>query len=201
VLGGVVVQRRMAAGLVILVLCLWGWVSATGQDVQDQAYDVYDEVIRIHVVANSDSSADQALKLVVKDEVVNLMRERLEGVEDVAEARRETGRLLPEIRQAAAHKIEAEGYDYPVQAALGEYDFPTKYYGDLVFPGGRYTAVRVVIGEGEGKNWWCVLFPPLCLVSGTDQGLSLHPGEQAQVKLKCAELLKRSTRISHGSKN
>ena len=187
-------QKRMAVGLVILTVCLWGWVSAVGQEVPDQ---VYDEVIRLHVVANSDSPADQALKLAVKDEVVNLMRERLAGVEDVAEARRETSRLLPEIRQVAAHKIEAEGYDYPVQTALGEYDFPTKYYGDLVFPDGRYTAVRVVIGEGEGKNWWCVLFPPLCLVSGTDQGLSLHPGEQAQVKLKCAELLKRSTRISH----
>jgi len=96
--------------------------------------------------------------------------------------------------------VASRGYDYPVAVYIGQFDFPTKSYGNVVFPQGRYEAVRVVLGEGEGKNWWCVLFPPLCMVSSSDQGLSLDSPAQAKVSLKCLELIPRGMKVKLSGK-
>ncbi|MEN6389807.1 MAG: stage II sporulation protein R, partial [Syntrophomonas sp.] len=89
----------------------------------------------------------------------------------------------------ARQVIKEQGYDYPVQVLVGESEFPTRRYGDLELPQGRYQAVRIVIGQGQGQNWWCVLFPPLCLVSDSEQGIMTAPPENAEVKFKVLEVI------------
>ena len=125
-----------------------------------------DQVIRLHVLANSDSEADQALKLQVRDRVL----EAAESYFQPGATRAETEAILREhlgdLAAVGAETVGAAGYDYLVTASLEEnYWFPTKEYEDFALPAGEYTALRVVIGEGDGRNWWCVVFPPLCLGS------------------------------------
>lgn len=123
---------------------------------------VADKVIRFHVLANSDSSADQELKLAVRDCVGTYLGEQLEGVKDVETGKNRILSYLDEIEDCASDEIAKRGYDYPVSASLETCHFPIKAYGKAVFPPGNYQALRIVIGEGEGKNWWCVLYPNLC---------------------------------------
>ena len=152
-------------------------------------------VLRLHVVANSDNTDDQLLKLAIKDDIVTLMKNEFQNTGDVNMAKNQAIKLIPIIEKTAREEIRRQGYDYPVKVSVGEYAFPTKSYGNFVLPQGDYQAVKVIIGEGEGKNWWCVLFPPLCLVSSSDQGLSLDTPQEAQVTLKCLELLPKGARL------
>jgi stage II sporulation protein R len=140
---------------------------------------IYDEVIRLHVLANSDSDEDQALKLKVRDRVITEVESLIGGVADRDEA---LGILLKEenlerLRGAAEDVIAAEGYGYSVSVAIGEESYPRKNYEALCFPSGSYTSLRVQIGEAEGQNWWCVLFPQLCL------GVSTERNEEAFVEV------------------
>ena len=123
---------------------------------------VADKVIRFHVLANSDSSDDQELKLAVRDQVGVYVGEQLEDVTTLEEGREVIAQHLEEIEDCASQVIKEQGYDYAVSASLENCYFPIKAYGDAIFPPGEYQALRVVIGEGEGKNWWCVLYPNLC---------------------------------------
>ncbi len=138
-------------------------------------------VIRLHVIADSDSPADQALKLKVRDAVIQVTDPVLAGVDDVEEARKRVDASLDLIKAAAEGVLAENGRPCPVRVERGNYDFPLKSYRitggnegedlDLTLPAGRYEAVRVVIGSGRGANWWCVLFPPLCFVSPADRGV------------------------------
>ncbi|MDD4170950.1 MAG: stage II sporulation protein R [Syntrophomonas sp.] len=174
-------------GIIIILTTMFtaGWVVVNRSEPLEQS------VLRLHVIANSDDPADQALKLAVKDDIVTFMQQEFTDLKNVDEARQLAQQDIPCIEAAARARIEASGYNYPVEVKVGAYDFPAKSYGNLVFPPGKYQAVRVIIGEGNGKNWWCVLFPPLCLVSSTDQGLSLNSPQPAQITFKCLELLPR----------
>lgn len=154
-----------------------------------------DQVLRLHVIANSDAPGDQALKLAVKDEIVTMMQQEFTNVQNAEVARQLAAEDLPAIKATAEECIKAKGFNYPVDVVVGEELFPTKSYGNLVFPAGNYQAVRVIIGEGKGKNWWCVLFPPLCLVSSSDQGLCLSSPQQVQVTFKCLELIPHGVRL------
>ena len=183
-------MKRIILGIILISL-----VSVTGWWANSNNKPLEDSVLRLHVIANSDDLNDQALKLAVKDDIVGLMQGELAGMSDAKEARYRAEHELPLIEAVARERITANGYDYPVTVSVGEYDFPTKSYGNLVFPPGRYQAVRVVIGEGQGKNWWCVLFPPLCLVSASDSGLGLTTPQEALVSFKCLELLPRGVRL------
>lgn len=119
--------------------------------------------IRLHVIANSDSPYDQALKLKVRDSIVNAMRPALSTTADKSRARTlllENGETLQNAAEAA---LEAAGKPYGARLYFGDYEFPDRQYGDKVYPAGEYEAVRVVLGDGAGQNWWCVMFPPLCL--------------------------------------
>lgn len=158
-----------------------------------------DTVLRLHVIANSDEPGDQVLKLAVKDAVVQMMRDEFKEMTELKEARQLAVQNIPEIKKTAESVITDRGYDYPVKVYVGEYEFPTKSYGNMVFPQGEYQALRVVIGEGQGKNWWCVLFPPLCMVSSSDQGLTLNSPEEAQISFKCLELLPKGVRLGRNS--
>ncbi len=177
------------------IIIILAGVFSVGMVVANQGEPLAQSVFRLHVIANSDDPADQALKMAVKDDIVAMMKQEFTGVEDAGEARKMAQQDIPRIKALAQAKIKANGYDYPVEVNVGEYDFPTKSYGNLVFPSGKYHALRVVIGEGQGKNWWCVLFPPLCLVSSTDQGLSLSSPQQAQVTFKCLELIPKGVKL------
>jgi stage II sporulation protein R len=132
---------------------------------------IYDEVIRLHVLANSDSEEDQALKLKVRDGVIREVEGLIGGISDRDEAFNVLSEeeSLVRIKDAAQRIIDAEGYGYEVSVALGEESYPRKNYEALCFPSGSYTSLRVQIGEAEGKNWWCVLFPQLCLGVATER--------------------------------
>ena len=134
--------------------------------------EIYDTVVRLHVLANSDTVEDQALKLKVRDEVIKTVSPAVEGCKSQSEAALAIERIMPEIKEAAVRTIEDNGYHYSVEVLLGEEYYPTKTYESCAFPEGKYLSLRVLIGEGEGENWWCCLFPPLCLSAATDQGKS-----------------------------
>lgn len=127
-----------------------------------------EKVVRLHILANSDSEADQALKLQVRDRLLVRATEILEASENRDEAQERLTACLPELEALAAEEIANRGYDYPVTAELTDADFPTKEYDGFTLPAGEYLALRVVIGAGEGHNWWCVVFPPLCTQTTTD---------------------------------
>ena len=128
---------------------------------------IYDTVVRLHVLANSDSEADQALKLKVRDAVLEVSASMVEDCATQAEAVEALTAHLTDLEAAASAVIAAEGYDYPVTVLLGEEDYPTRTYESCAFPAGTYVSLRVLIGEAEGQNWWCCLFPPLCLSAAT----------------------------------
>lgn len=125
--------------------------------------EIYDSVVRLHVLANSDSEYDQALKLQVRDGVLSAAAELLSDCTTREQALEVMGANLDTIRRAALDVIEREGAEYDVTVKLCEEDYPTKNYENVCFPAGRYMSLQVCIGEAAGKNWWCVLFPGLCL--------------------------------------
>ena len=134
--------------------------------------EIYDSVIRLHVLANSDSEEDQSLKLAVRDEILLVMGDELDGCRDRDEAMEIIQKMAPEIVSAAEEKIRELGYDYTVEVKLGIEEYPTRQYESCAFPAGEYVSLRVIIGSGEGQNWWCCLFPPLCLSSASEESVA-----------------------------
>lgn len=124
--------------------------------------EIAGKIIRFHIRANSDAKLDQELKLKVRDAIGACMQPLLSGVSDIEESRRIIKDSLPEIEARAEQVIAAEGFDYSVKADLAIVEFPWKTYGNYTFPAGTYEALEVVIGEGKGRNWWCVMYPNLC---------------------------------------
>ena len=138
------------------------------------------EIIRFHVLANSDSEEDQGLKRKVKDEVVAFMQEKLKNVTKKEQAEQVIKEYLGEIKNVAEKVTKREGNGETVTTALTKKDFPVKVYGDTVFPAGKYETLQIEIGNAKGKNWWCVMFPSLCMV---DESYTVVPKE-AKKKLK-----------------
>ncbi|MCD8035939.1 MAG: stage II sporulation protein R [Clostridiales bacterium] len=125
--------------------------------------DISGAVIRFHVLANSDEDFDQSLKLDVRDGILEYLSEDMQKCESRDDAEKYLSAKTAEIAKLAEKIIEAEGYSYDVKAELSDEHYPVRYYGSAVFPEGDYLSLRVTIGEGEGHNWWCVMYPPLCL--------------------------------------
>lgn len=126
--------------------------------------DLSNSVFRLHILANSDSKEDQDLKLVVRDNILEYMKEISKDVTSKQEVMKIMDEHLDEFYDIARETIKNEGYDYDVHLEIGKFDFPTKVYGDISLPSGNYDALRIKIGEAEGQNWWCVMFPTLCFV-------------------------------------
>ena len=124
--------------------------------------DIKDKLIRFHVIANSDTDEDQNLKLKVRDKVVEALSEKLSNVNSLEEAENVLEENIDYVNEIAKEVIEENNYTYEVTTMLSYENFPDKVYGDCVFPQGNYEAFRVIIGEGKGQNWWCVMFPSLC---------------------------------------
>lgn len=125
--------------------------------------EIYSSVLRLHVLANSDSEEDQALKLKVRDTVLNVCTKLTEGCSGIEEAQAVIEKNKENICKAAHKRVIDEGYDYPVSIKLGIEEYPTRTYDSLCFPSGEYLSLQIKIGNAEGKNWWCVLYPPMCL--------------------------------------
>ena len=155
--------KRFYVAIVVLLIALMAlsFLPVHGER------EVYDTVVRLHVLANSDTEEDQALKLMVRDGVLEAAAPLVEDCTTQAEAVEALTAHLNDLEAAALAVIESEGYDYPVTVLLGEEDYPTRVYESCAFPAGTYVSLRVLIGTGEGQNWWCCLFPPLCLSAAT----------------------------------
>ncbi len=132
--------------------------------------EIYDSVLRLHVLANSDSDEDQALKLKVRDAVLEEGKAIFEECKTRDEAIKAVNENIDLLESTAKKVILDEGYDYPVSIELIDEVYPTKNYEGLCFPSGSYLSLKILIGDAEGQNWWCVLFPPMCLsaASGTN---------------------------------
>jgi stage II sporulation protein R len=138
---------------------------------------IAEDIIRFHVIANSDSAEDQALKLTVKDTLVESLEPFLNDTDTITQARTVISGKLTYLQEIAEETVSQYGYSYPVKVTLEESYFPLKIYGEYTFPAGTYEALRVQIGTAEGKNWWCVMFPPLCFVDETYSIVDEESGE------------------------
>ncbi len=159
-------KKRCIWGAALLTLTLLVLLGAIYLPVHGEE-EVYDAVIRLHVIANSDDEKDQALKLQVRDAVLSVTTKELDGCEDRAEAEKRLTALIPTLTQAAEQTLREAGCEDGVTVVLGKEDYPTRSYEAFCFPSGEYVSLRVMIGEAEGQNFWCVLFPPLCMSAAT----------------------------------
>lgn len=145
-----------------------------------QQREISRQVLRLHILANSDSDEDQALKLKVRDGVLARAEELIANVSDRQEAEQILSQHLEELNAAGEAVVRAEGYDYSVQAQIADCYFPTREYDDFALPAGWYRALRMEIGEGAGQNWWCVVYPALCSAGVTEvEEASLSLGEES----------------------
>ena len=151
----------------LFIISGWGMLMNPPGLPDKQAAVRPDDLIRLHVLANSDHPDDQTVKLKVRDAVIEYLTPHLAGAIDSADARRIVSEQEEALEAVVRDTVAEAGADYPVRLDTGRFEFPIRAYGGLVLPAGRYEAVRILLGEAEGKNWWCVLFPPLCFVSGT----------------------------------
>ena len=179
----------------IAFLTLWGFIPTA------EECSIYDSTLRLHVIANSDTDTDQALKLKVRDAVV----EHISGYDATSKEEALTAvmadtELIEDIAKAV---LVENGVFQDVKIEIGEEEYPIRYYEDFSLPAGVYTSVRVIIGEGEGQNWWCVLFPPICSsyasewdeeeyvsvgLSGEQYDLITGAGGEYKVKFKLLEI-------------
>lgn len=152
---------------IILLLFLAAFL-ATGALALQTEQELSDKVVRLHVLANSDSEEDQALKLKVRDALLAYVEPLLEGAADRREAEALLRGQLLELERVAGEEIRANGYGYAVEVQLEDSMFPTREYDGFTLPAGKYLALRVLIGKAEGRNWWCVVFPPLCAAASAE---------------------------------
>lgn len=146
--------------LSIATLMIWKEISK----IEACTYDYKEKLIRFHVIANSDEDEDQELKLKVRDAVIAYLQPKLENSKSIDESETIIKKEYDNLSKISKNIISENGYDYDVNIGLQYSDFPAKQYSSVVLPAGKYKALKIVIGEGKGKNWWCVMFPPLCFV-------------------------------------
>ena len=152
--------------IVLVLFSIFVFVSALSY-VNAVSEDISESVFRLHVIANSDSQEDQNLKYKVRDKILEYMNEisiDCSSKDEVIALAKENQENFQDI---AKNVIKENGYDYDVNVSIGNYEFPTKNYGDISLPAGNYDALRIEIGDAVGQNWWCVMFPPLCFVDVT----------------------------------
>ena len=171
-------------GVLIGILITGLIVNAKKSEMQGE---LAEQVFRFHVLANSDSEEDQALKMKVKEAIIAYMKQELPESNSVETTKKWARENLVQIEQVAAEIIAEEGYDYSVKAEVTTCDFPDKTYGDITFPAGEYEALRIEIGQAKGQNWWCVLYPNLCFID------SVHAVVPQKGKNELKEVLEEDT--------
>lgn len=171
----------------------------------DAEGEIYEDTLRLHILANSDSKADQELKLKIRDRVLTKYGDILRCGRSIDDAREKADRLLPDIERDAEGWIKELGYNYSVRATLGVEWYDTREYEDFTLPAGYYSSLRIIIGSGEGKNWWCVMYPPLCMEMASEaaprddgvidyskEEIALITSREYRVKFKILEELSRT---------
>ena len=143
-----------------IFICAYSYVSAVSNNLSNS-------VLRLHIIANSDSEEDQNLKYIVRDNLIHYMNELCSSCLNKQEVIEIAKLHLEDFKQIAESTIRNQGFSYPVSVEFGNFEFPTKTYGDITFPTGFYDALKIKIGKSSGQNWWCVMFPPLCFVDTT----------------------------------
>lgn len=160
--------------------------------------DIKENVLRLHVIANSDSSEDQSVKLLVRDAILSAGSRLFDGTVRAEDAVRISQSEEKYLTETAKKVLTDNGFGYSVKVETGKSRFPTRVYDDVTLPAGEYTAVRVILGEGKGHNWWCVMFPPMCLGAAeskaqlsdvlSDDALALvTSGKKYEVRFKIIE--------------
>ena len=172
--------------LSILTICTIAGLRIRRQQALSQQH-IASQIIRLQVKANSDETADQTLKKEVKDRVVTYLRSKMNQAASIQAARQVICQEMDALKEIAEKKIRQEGYDYPVTVSLGTTYFPVKEYGDMAFPAGDYEALRVQIGKSKGRNWWCVMYPSLCLVDGVYQTVPENSKDKLKQVLSTSE--------------
>jgi stage II sporulation protein R len=168
-------MRRKVAVLIVIgvLLTVIAMTSKWRQADWEPAGEAYnhDNLIRLHIIANSNDPGDQAMKYRVRDAIIAAFRPELLKLRSRTEAEALLAAKQGKIVSIAEQVMASNGRRYPARVQIGDFDFPTRTYGNLVLPAGNYRAVRIVLGQGAGANWWCVLFPPLCFVDAAGAGI------------------------------
>ena len=141
----------------VAAVCLLGLISCSKE--------AYEDPLRLHVIANSNSGADQEIKYAVRDAVLEYTKDAANSFDTADDVKNYVKKNEAGLLEAASSVLEERGAGYSAKIDLGRFYFPDKSYGDVVYKAGYYDAVRIVLGEGKGENWWCVIFPPLCLIN------------------------------------
>lgn len=165
----------LATGLLAAGIAAMGWNLA---QVGQQREGLTQSVLRLHIVADSDDPQDQAVKLAVRDALVSEYGQTLSQAESLEQAQELAGRLLPQMLDTARQTVAAQGCTLPITGEVGELSFPAVSYEGYTLPAGEYQAVRIQLGEGQGHNWFCVLYPAVCL----DSSVALEEGMSSQQK-------------------
>ena len=179
-------MKRIFCVLLILVIGINLYLFVGAKNIKpnrDFVSEISQKLIRFHVIANSDSDNDQALKIKVKDNIINYIFPKLKDSNSIEESRKVLLNNNNQILKIASDTIKANGYNYAVDSTLDKENFPEKSYGDITLPQGEYEAYRIIIGSGQGKNWWCVMFPPLCFVDVTKGQVSDKETEETMKKV------------------
>ncbi|MBR3629542.1 MAG: stage II sporulation protein R [Oscillospiraceae bacterium] len=183
-------QAAAAIGLILAIA--WGNFASF----QEHLQNLHSDVLRLHILANSDTPADQERKLLVRDELLRHSEELFSGCDTLAEMKQRALEKQETIRLLAQDVLKKHGCTDKVTVQLVQMDFDERQYDEITMPAGAYDALRILIGKGEGHNWWCVMYPPLCLPAASadayfDEETSaiLTQPEQFEVKFKCVELL------------
>lgn len=164
-------EKALAAGLIISLLLSLISFSAECKNIRR-------DVLRLHILANSDSAYDQELKLAVRDEILAVSEDIFDGAADIDDALEKAEQNKDVFLAAADQVIRERGADYPVSLEIAKTHFDTRHYDTYTLPAGDYTALRVKIGKAKGHNWWCVMYPTLCLPACTNYDEALDSGEQ-----------------------
>lgn len=163
--------------ILIFLLLMYILISASAYT-NAVCSDISDSVFRLHVIANSNSAEDQNLKYIVRDNVLEYMSSITSGVTSKEEIIEIISNHLEEFKQIAQDTVYEKGFNYEVSLEIGNFKFPTKTYGDVSFPAGFYDALKIKIGNADGQNWWCVMFPPLCFI---DVSSGIVPEESKEI--------------------
>jgi stage II sporulation protein R len=158
-------SKELALSAILAVSLGFAALTAYAKSAESRLADNF---LRLHVVANSDSPEDQNLKLLVRDKFLSVTKDILKSCATKAEASAALSENSEKITNELRHEIIKNGFAYDVNLSVGKFNFPTKTYGSVALPAGRYDAARITIGSGSGKNWWCVIYPPLCVVNGVN---------------------------------
>ncbi len=170
------IKISVTVGIVVAILFSICSFAKTSEEIRS-------DVLRLHVIANSDTSVDQNLKLRLRDYILQEGKDIFNGSVNVENAVEKIEPALPELEKSAKAFVNQAGFDYDVKISLSNEYFTTRTYETVTFPAGKYLALRVVIGSGEGHNWWCVMFPPMCVPAADKKDEIENVFSEKEIKL------------------